>query len=68
MHDPDRDVFRLVASTTAGAPAVLEDRTFSADPSVLRNRLTETGLGVDTYELNVRVAALQRAMREARPA
>jgi hypothetical protein len=34
----------------------------------LRNHLTEAGLGADTYEMNVRVAALQRAMREARPA
>jgi carbon-monoxide dehydrogenase medium subunit len=68
VHDPDRDVFHLVASTTAGRPIVLEDRTFSADPSALRSHLTEAGLGADTYEMNVRVAALQRAMREARPA
>jgi carbon-monoxide dehydrogenase medium subunit len=68
VHDPDCDVFRLVASTTAGAPIVLEDQTISAEPSALRNRLTEAGLGADTYEMNVRVAALQRAMREARPA
>jgi carbon-monoxide dehydrogenase medium subunit len=67
VHDPDRDVVRLVASTTAGRPIVLEDRTFRADSSALRNRLTEAGLGADTYEMNVRVAALQRAMREARP-
>jgi carbon-monoxide dehydrogenase medium subunit len=67
VHDPDRDVFRLVASTTAGAPILLEDRTFSAERSALRNRLTEAGLGADTYEINVRVASLQRAIREARP-
>jgi len=68
VHDPDRDLFRLVASTATGAPIVLEDRTFSADAAFLRRRLTEAGLNGDTYEMNVRVAALQRAMREMRPA
>jgi len=68
VHDPNRDVFRLVASTTAGAPIVFEDKTFGADASGLRHRLAEAGLGGDTYEMNVRVAALQRAMREMRPA
>jgi aerobic carbon-monoxide dehydrogenase medium subunit len=68
VYDPDREVSRLVASTTAGAPIVVEGRTFSADPSALRDRLIEAGLRADTYEMNVRVAALQRAMREARPA
>lgn len=68
VHDPDRDLFRLVASTATGAPIVLEDKTFSADAAALRHRLTEAGLNGDTYEMNVRVAALQRAMREAQPA
>lgn len=68
VHDPDRDVLRLVASTTAGVPIVLEDKAFSPDTATLQRRLTEAGLGGDTYEMNVRIAALQRAMREARPA
>ena len=68
VHDPDRNLFRLVASTVTGAPIVLEDKTFSADAAALRHRLTEAGLNGDTYEMNVRVAALQRAMREAQPA
>jgi carbon-monoxide dehydrogenase medium subunit len=67
VHDPDRAVSRLVASTATGAPIVLEDRAFSDDAVALRRRLTEAGVGGDTYEMNVRVAALQRAVREARP-
>jgi carbon-monoxide dehydrogenase medium subunit len=68
VHDPDRDRVRLVASAATGAPIVLEDKTFSADAAALQHRLTEAGLGGDTYEMNVRVAALQRAMLEARRA
>lgn len=68
VDDPDRDLFRLVASTATGAPIVLEDKALSSDTAGLRHRLAEVGLGGDTYEMNVRVAALQRAMREARPA
>lgn len=68
VHDPDRDVLRLVASTAAGAPIVIEDRTFNDDAVTLRRRLTEAGLDGDTYEMNVRIAALQRAVREMRPA
>ena len=67
VHDPDRDLFRLVASTATGAPIVLADKAFSADAAALQHRLTEAGPSGDTYEMNVRIAALQRAMREVRP-
>jgi aerobic carbon-monoxide dehydrogenase medium subunit len=68
VYDPDREVFRLVASTATGAPIALEDKAFSADATALRHRLNEAGPGADTYEVNVRIAALQWAMREARAA
>ena len=68
VHDPDRNVTRLVASTTAGSPILLEDATFSPDAAALQGRLMQAGPNADSYEMNVRVAALQRAMREARPA
>jgi carbon-monoxide dehydrogenase medium subunit len=66
VHDPERNVLRLVASTDTGAPIILEESTPNA--TNLRNRLTESGLSGDTYEMNVRVAALQRSMREMQPA
>jgi carbon-monoxide dehydrogenase medium subunit len=68
VHDPDRNVTRLVASTTAGSPILLEDATFSPDAAALQGRLMQAGPNADSYEMNVRVAALQRALREARPA
>ena len=65
---PTARCFAWSPARPTGAPIVLEDKAFSADATALRHRLTEAGLGADTYEMNVRIAALQRAMREARPA
>ncbi len=67
VDDPDRDVVRLVASTATRRADRAGGQGFqrrygrlAASPDGSRPRLA------DTYEMNVRVAALQRAMREAR--
>jgi carbon-monoxide dehydrogenase medium subunit len=66
VHEPARDLFRLVASTPGGKPLVLEDRAFPTDAPELKRRLAGAGLTSDPYEMNVHTAALQRAIAEAR--
>jgi aerobic carbon-monoxide dehydrogenase medium subunit len=65
MADPERDIQRLVASTVAGAPIVLEancDRLATA-PTVaeLGERLQAAGFVGDAYETRLRAVALRRA-------
>lgn len=70
VEDPASGISRLVASTEAGRPIVLEGAAadMSADLASLKQRLKQAGLHGDTYEINVHAAALQRAIQEARAA
>jgi aerobic carbon-monoxide dehydrogenase medium subunit len=61
VHDPERGIARLVASTSAGRPIVLEGAPLVADPAALKQRLAQAGFTGDTYAINVHAAALQRA-------
>jgi carbon-monoxide dehydrogenase medium subunit len=67
VHDPDRGVHRLVASTAAGAPLVLDSAT-APDAALLPGRLRAAGYAGDDYDLDLAVAALRRALAAARPA
>ena len=55
---------------TAGRPIVLEGAAAGLDPDAagLKQRLAQAQFAGDTYAINVHVAALQRAIREACPA
>ena len=64
LHDPANGVFRLVASTTTGAPIVIEART----PVALEDipaRLEVAGSPGDSYERRLRAVILKRAAAEA---
>lgn len=64
LLDPDRNVFRLVASTTAGAPIVIEASTpFAVED--LPARLDAAGSTGDSYERRLRAVILKRAFAEA---
>lgn len=73
VHDPDRELSRLVVSTSTGMPIVIEGRDAGIDlgrpqaasDAVLREALAKSGFNGDGYESNVRVAALQRAVMKA---
>ena len=68
-HDPDRQLTRLVASTAAGAPVVVEDATLdrARPPEVgdLQRRLVQAGLTGDAYDLKLHATAVHRAIRQA---
>jgi carbon-monoxide dehydrogenase medium subunit len=68
FSDPERGVLRLVAGATHGRPIVI-DKSVQADglpdQKALRRELQSAGLD-DTYELNIHVAALDRAIAKAR--
>jgi carbon-monoxide dehydrogenase medium subunit len=69
VHDPDRGTRRLVVSTAAGAPIVLDGETaatrMAPDIESLKRRLRAAHPAHDAYELNVRAAALCRAIEGA---
>ena len=65
VHEPTRNLFRLITSTPGGKPIVLEDRSFPTDAADLKRQLAAAGLTNDAYEMNVHTAALQRAVAEA---
>jgi aerobic carbon-monoxide dehydrogenase medium subunit len=71
--DPERGTGRLVTSTDGGAPLIFDVSAASetaalTDPARLRARLAAAVPALardDAYALNIHVAALQRALREA---
>ena len=66
VDDPGRSIRRLVASTAAGAPILLDGMGLDADKSALEQGLRGAGFPGDAYDLALTVAALQRAIDEAR--
>jgi carbon-monoxide dehydrogenase medium subunit len=70
--DPDRGLYRLVASTSAGAPLVLESgeppSSTMIDPRAFGHRLREAGFDGEDYDLTLAVVALRRALAATRSA
>ncbi|RTL67923.1 MAG: carbon monoxide dehydrogenase [Hyphomicrobiales bacterium] len=64
LLDPDRAIYRLVASTTAGAPIVIEAGAAFA-PEEIPARLDAAGSTGDSYERRLRAVILKRALAEA---
>ena len=62
--DPDRARHRLVASTAAGAPIVLESAA-RPDAASIDRRLTGAGFAGDDIDLELAAAALRRALAAA---
>ena len=68
VHDPEHGLTRLVASTPAGAPILIENVPFNRaipDTVELEGRLTQAGFSGDAFELKLRAVALRRAALEA---
>ena len=71
LHDPERGVLRLVAGATQGRPIVIDATTSGIDatfPPVLEpvcEKLKQSGLAADVYELNIHMAAITRAIAKA---
>ena len=67
-HDPARQLTRLVASTSTGAPIVVEDvkldRARPPDVADLQLRLVQAGLEDDAYDLKLRATAVRRAIQQ----
>lgn len=64
MQDPGRGVFRLVVSTPAGPPIVIErEGPFSADD--IATLLEQAGAAGDSYERRLSQVVLKRALHEA---
>jgi carbon-monoxide dehydrogenase medium subunit len=66
VADAERSVHRLVASTVAGAPIVIENGGSPGDLpeiSTLERRLAQTGFAGDAYETRLRAVVLQRALK-----
>jgi carbon-monoxide dehydrogenase medium subunit len=74
VHDPERRLTRLGASTSAGAPIVLDaqdlnlDRGLLPDAADLQRRLVEAGLTGDAYDLKLHAVAVRRAIAQVRAA
>ncbi len=64
LLDPERQVFRLAASTPAGAPIVIESKT-AFDPADIARLLDDAGSTGDSYERRLRAVVLKRALSEA---
>jgi aerobic carbon-monoxide dehydrogenase medium subunit len=65
VRDPERARYRLVVSTAAGAPKVLESNA-RPDPASIKRLLIDAGF--DGFDLNVSAAALRRALAAAEAA
>jgi carbon-monoxide dehydrogenase medium subunit len=69
-YDPDRQLTRLAASTSAGAPIVLDapelhlDRGQLPDTADLQQRLVQAGLAGDAYVLKLHTIAVRRAIAQ----
>jgi aerobic carbon-monoxide dehydrogenase medium subunit len=70
-HDQEREASTLVASTSVGAPVVMDardlqlDRGKLPDTTFLQQRLVAAGLAGDTYDLNLHAVAVRRAIAQA---
>jgi aerobic carbon-monoxide dehydrogenase medium subunit len=70
VHDPERQVTRLAASTGTGPPVVIDARDLPLGggelPSApdLQERLVQAGLLGDSYDLRLRAVAVRRAIAQ----
>ena len=70
VHEPARKLTRLVASTPAGAPIVIDapdlapERGPPPDASDMARRLVAAGLTGDAYEQRLHAVAVRRALQE----
>ena len=70
VHDPERQLTRLAASTGAGAPVVIDardlrlDRGQLPDTADLQQRLVQAGLAGDAYDLKLHAVAVRRAIAQ----
>jgi len=68
VHDPERKLVRIVASTTAGAPILIEDESLAGvggqppDAADVQQRLQRAGLAGDAYDLRLHAVAVRRAL------
>jgi carbon-monoxide dehydrogenase medium subunit len=71
VHDPDRQISTLAASTGVGAPVVIDardlrlDRMQVPDTANLQRRLVDAGLAGDAYDLKLHTIAVRRAIAQA---
>jgi carbon-monoxide dehydrogenase medium subunit len=71
VHDPERDISILAASTVAGPPVVIDVRDLRLDgqevpdAAGLQRRLVEAGLAGDAYDRKLRAVAVRRAIAQA---
>jgi carbon-monoxide dehydrogenase medium subunit len=71
VHDPDRQISRLAASTGVGAPVVIDARDLHLgrgqlpDTADLQQRLVQAGLAGDAYDLKLHAVAVRRAVAQA---
>lgn len=68
VHDATRQLTRLVASTPAGGPIVIDDLTLDRgrppETADLQHRLVQAGLSGDAYDLKLRAIAVRRAISQ----
>ena len=70
VHDPERQLTRIAASTATGAPIVLEvpdlhlERGRLLDTADLQPRLVLAGLAGDAYDLKLHAIAVRRAIAQ----
>jgi carbon-monoxide dehydrogenase medium subunit len=68
VHDPARQLTRVAAGTSTGAPIVVEDVKLdrARPPGVgdLQLRLVQAGLEGDAYDLKLRATAVRRAIQQ----
>jgi carbon-monoxide dehydrogenase medium subunit len=74
VHDPDRQLLTLAASTGVGPPVVIDardlhlDRGQPPDTDALQRRLVQAGLVGDAYDLKLRAVAVRRAIAQMQTA
>jgi aerobic carbon-monoxide dehydrogenase medium subunit len=64
VHDPERVLYRLAASTAGGAPIVMEN-TPAPEPMRLGAQVRAAGFSGDDYDLGLSAVALRRAIAMA---
>jgi aerobic carbon-monoxide dehydrogenase medium subunit len=71
VHDPDRGVLRLVAGATQGRPILVDaaaagpGASFPPPLQPVREELKDSAFAEDAYELNIHMAAVERAVEKA---
>ena len=71
VHDSDRGVLQLVAGATRGQPILINGEaeglgaSFPPPLEPVREKLKQSGLVGDAYELNIHMAAIKRAIANA---